>query len=78
MLGDLARQLTVLLHLLVAEMPGSGEHHGDAVFVGRLDDLVVAHRAARLDDRGRSGFDRHQQTIGKRERTRLTRRPNLW
>ncbi len=42
------------------EMPYAGEHHGDAVFVGRLDHLVVAHRAAGLDHRGGAGLDRDQ------------------
>jgi hypothetical protein len=31
------------------EMPCGSEHHGDAVIVGGLDHLVVAHRAAGLD-----------------------------
>ena len=33
---------------LVTEVAFAGEHHGDAVLVGRLDHLAVAHRAARL------------------------------
>ena len=35
----------------VAEMAHAGEDHRDAVFVGGGDHFVVAHRAARLDDR---------------------------
>ena len=37
----------------VPEVAPAGEDHRDARAVGRLDHLVVAHRAARLDDRGR-------------------------
>jgi len=48
-------------------LPRAGEHHGDAVLVGGLDHLVVAHRATGLDHRGGAGFDRDQQSIGKRE-----------
>ena len=32
------------------EVPGAGEHHGDAVLVGRLDDFVVAQDARDQDD----------------------------
>ena len=35
----------------VAEMAHAGEHHRDAVLVGRGDDFAVAHRTARLDHR---------------------------
>ena len=49
------------------EMPDAGEHHGDAVLVGGGDHLVVAHRAARLDDRRRAGLDRRQQPVGEGE-----------
>src|SRR5436190_4141923 len=49
------------------EMPDAGEHHGDAVIVGGLDDFVVAHRTAGLDHRGGAGFDRNQQAIGERQ-----------
>src|SRR5690606_21768432 len=36
--------------LLMPKMPHPGKYHGDAVFVGGGDHLVVAHRAAGLDD----------------------------
>ena len=49
------------------EMPRAGEHHGDAVVVGGLDHLVVAHRAAGLDHGGGAGLDRDQKAVGKRE-----------
>jgi hypothetical protein len=35
--------------------------------VGGGDHLVVAHRAARLDDRGRARIDRRLQAVGERE-----------
>src|SRR5215475_14355921 len=47
----------------VPEVPRAGEHHGDAVVVGGLDHLVVAHRAARLDHRGGAGLDSHQEAV---------------
>src|SRR5260370_507665 len=49
------------------EMPDAGEHHGDAVIVGGLDDFIVAHRTAGLDHRGGAGFDRDQKSIGERK-----------
>jgi hypothetical protein len=42
----------------VPEVPSVREHHRDAGGVGGLDDLVVADRAARLDDRGDARVDR--------------------
>jgi hypothetical protein len=29
--------------LLMPEMPHAGQHHGDAVLIGGLDHLIVAH-----------------------------------
>ena len=49
------------------EMPHAGEHHGDAVRVGGGDHVVVAHRAARLDDRRGAGLDGRQQAVGEGE-----------
>src|SRR5439155_24602135 len=53
--------------ILVPEMPDAREHHGDAVLVGGLDHLVVAHGAARLDHRGGAGLDTGEHAVGKRE-----------
>ena len=50
----------LLAVISMPEMPDAGEHHGDAVIVGGLDDFVVAHRTAGLDHRGGAGFDRDQ------------------
>src|SRR5689334_23321963 len=45
----------------VEEVTLAGEHHCEPELVGLLDDRVVTHRAARLDDRrdtrGRRGLD---------------------
>ena len=49
------------------EMPRAREHHGDAVVVGGLDHLVVAHRAAGLDHRGGASLDCDQQSVGEGE-----------
>ena len=49
------------------EVAGAGEDHGQAGRVGGRDDLVVAHRAAGLDDRGRPRLGRGQQAVGERE-----------
>src|ERR1700757_1780666 len=35
----------------VEEVALAREHHGEPEFVGLFDDRIVAHRAARLDDR---------------------------
>ena len=47
----------------VPEVPAVGEHHRDPGGVGGLDDLVIAHRAARLDDRGDAGVDRQLRAV---------------
>ena len=49
------------------EMPHPGEHHRRARCVGGGDHLGVAHRSARLDDRGRAGFDGRNKAVGERE-----------
>ena len=49
------------------EVAHAGEQHREAGLVGGGDHLVVADRAARLDDRGRAGFGRGEQAVGERE-----------
>ena len=51
----------------MAEVTRAGEDHCEVVRVGGGDDLVVAHRAAGLDDRGGAGFDRGEQAVGEGE-----------
>ena len=51
----------------MAEMAHPGEDHGKACLVGGLDDLLVAHRAARLDHRGGAGFRRGNKPVGEGE-----------
>src|SRR5690606_28461826 len=51
----------------MAEMAHAGEYHGEAVLVGRGDDLGVALRAARLDHRGDAELRRDVDTVAKRE-----------
>jgi hypothetical protein len=51
----------------VAEVTHAGEDHRQTGFVGGLDDLIVAHRAARLDHHGRASFDSGQQAVGEGE-----------
>ena len=48
---------------LMPEMPDAGEDHGDAVIVRGLDDVVVAHRTARLNHRRRAGLDCHEKSV---------------
>ena len=36
---------------LMAEVAFAGEHHWNAVLVTSVDDFLVSHAAARLDDR---------------------------
>ena len=49
------------------KMPRAGKDHGDAVLVGGLDHLFVAHRPAGLDHRGRAGLDGDEEAVGERE-----------
>ena len=51
----------------------SGEHHGDAVFVARLDALLVAHAAAGLDDGGHAVACQRVDVVAER-----TRQPGLF
>ena len=51
----------------VAEVAHAGEQHGQAGLVGRGDHLVVADRAAGLDDRGRAGLGGGEQAVGEGE-----------
>jgi len=56
---------------LVPEMPLPREHHGEAVFIGRGNDLCIAHGAARLDDgRCACGGERIQAVAEREERIR--------
>ena len=52
---------------LVPEVAHAGEQHREAVLVGRGDDLLVAHRAARLDDRDRARLGEHVDAVAERE-----------
>ena len=36
----------------MSKVPHSGQHHGDVVFIGGVDDFLIAHRATGMDDRG--------------------------
>src|SRR5690606_19829741 len=56
-----------LRQLLVAEVAHSGDDHGDAMLVGGLDHLIVAHGAARLDHRRCACLDSRQQTVSEGE-----------
>jgi len=47
------------------EVADAGEHHGKAGVVGGGDNLVVADRPARLDDRGGAGLGGGQQPVGE-------------
>mgnify|MGYP000337795691 CR=1 FL=1 len=48
-------------------MAGTGEDHGDTVFIGRSDDFLVAHRATRLDDGLGAGCGQHIDAVAERE-----------
>jgi len=51
----------------VPEEPAAGEDHGQAVFVGGLDDLLVADRAAGLDDGPHPGLRRSVDPVPEGE-----------
>ena len=48
-------------------MSHAREDHGQTVLVRRLDYLVIAHRAARLDDGRDAGFGRRVDAVAERE-----------
>jgi hypothetical protein len=41
----------------VPEVTHSREDHGDACFICRIDDFLIAHRTTGLNNRGSAGFD---------------------
>src|SRR5947208_14376842 len=47
------------------EVALAGEDHGEAVLVGRGDDLVVTHRPSRLDNGGHSGPGRGVEPVAE-------------
>jgi hypothetical protein len=49
------------------EVPHARQDHCQALVVSGLDDLRVAHGAARLNDGGGSGFGSREQTVGEWE-----------
>ena len=51
----------------MAEVAHAGQHHRDAALVGGCDDLVVTHRAARLDHACGAGIDDHVEAIAERK-----------
>ena len=51
----------------VPEVAHAGEQHGQSMFVGRCNDLGVAHRAAGLDHRGHALAGGHIHAIAERE-----------
>src|SRR5690606_32302830 len=51
----------------VPEMPLAGQDHGQALLVGRRDDLFVADRSAGLDDRGGAGVGRRVEPVAEGE-----------
>jgi hypothetical protein len=53
----------------MSEMPHSRKYHSETVFVRRGNDLVVAHRAARLDYRRYAVFCGGIDAIAEREKS---------
>ena len=51
----------------VPEVPLAGEHHRQAVFVGRRNHFGILHRPARLHDGGRTGGRDRVQSVTERE-----------
>ena len=49
------------------EMPVSCKDQGNTFFIGRLNDLLVANRSARLDDGNNSGIGKYIEPIAERE-----------
>src|ERR1700739_4717620 len=51
----------------MSEVPHAGEHHRDAVLIGRGNHLRVVHAAARLDHAARACLDDRIERIPERE-----------
>src|ERR1700735_1384857 len=51
----------------MAEVADTSAHHSDAACVNRRHNLLVAHRAAWLDDRGHACVDRKLGAVGEGE-----------
>ena len=47
-----------VIRCLMAEVTFAGEYHWNAVLVASVDDFLVSHATARLDDRGNAGLGR--------------------
>ena len=72
-LGDLGRarpwrrpSLTELVRSM-SEMPPASEDQRHAAFVSGCDDLIVSHRATRLDQRNDAGVGQHVEAVAKRK-----------
>ena len=50
------------------EMPHARHHHRNPVLIRRLDHLIIAHRASRLNNRRRTRIGNHIQPIAKRKK----------
>src|SRR5438552_3419193 len=50
---------------LMPEVPHAGKNHGKPGIVGGPDDLIVAHRAPRLNNRRRACFGGRYEAVGK-------------
>ena len=50
------------------EMAHAGEDHRDFMFVRRLNNFLIANRAARLNNRNNAGFRRDINCIAEREK----------
>ncbi len=48
-------------------MADAGEDHGEAMFVGCCDDLVVLQAATRLNEGADAGFGNHVEAVAKRK-----------
>jgi hypothetical protein len=57
-------------------MAHAGQHHGDAGGVGRCNDFVITHRAARLDHRRGARRDQSLKAIGEWEKRIRGNKPN--
>jgi hypothetical protein len=54
--------------VLMQEMPDAGENHGHSEAVGGGNHLVIADRAAGLNDRNGTGFSGFFDAVGEREK----------
>ena len=57
------------LSISMPKMSHASKNHGNAMFIGSGDDLIITHRTARLDDTFNASFGGVINTVSKWEKS---------